>query len=96
MPIGTIQIKSPTKRYSFAIRDEYNSYEEYLESDQWEDVKQRFIESELNEHACSICGISEEKAKLYLHHKTYKRIGCECLEDLMLLCKPCHDKLHGY
>lgn len=33
--------------------------------------------------------------QLHVHHKTYARFGHENLEDLITLCKECHDKEHS-
>lgn len=30
-----------------------------------------------------------------LHHRTYERLGHEAYEDLIPMCRRCHDLLHG-
>jgi hypothetical protein len=31
---------------------------------------------------------------LHVHHRTYERLGEECLEDVEILCREYHDKIH--
>ena len=47
----------------------------------------------LNEvgHKCESCGFRYE---LNVHHRYYKTFGNEDLEDLVVLCKRCHNDLH--
>lgn len=33
---------------------------------------------------------------LNLHHKTYKRLGCERPEDVVLICERCHSRVHRW
>lgn len=67
------------------------TYEQYLASDHWQDVRRRFWASGLHNHACYVCG---HRGKLEVHHASYKRIGREKLNDLRLLCRNCHQKVH--
>ena len=41
-----------------------------------------------------VCHSCEEAKPLSLHHKTYKRMGKEKLNDLVLLCQNCHSLAH--
>jgi hypothetical protein len=68
----------------------FSRYEEYLESDHWQDVRRRYRASG-RPWVCR-CG-ARPKA---LHHRTYERLGAELLDDLEPICPPCHRKLHGY
>lgn len=63
-------------------------YNEYLESPNWKEKRERVLERDGN---LCICG---EQA-IYAHHKTYKNVGQEQLSDLVTLCKNCHDGYHG-
>lgn len=67
------------------------TYKEYLQSEHWYDVRNRFYKSKLCKNRCEACG---NRDNLNLHHKTYKRIGQEWLNDLVLLCHSCHKSLH--
>jgi hypothetical protein len=66
----------------------YANYEEYLKSDHWQDIRRRWRET--YGYRCP-CGST---LFLHLHHKTYKRLGKEELEDLIYLCRSCHHKEH--
>jgi len=69
-----------------------NSYKNYLNSEHWKDVKYRFNKSKLNKKCCYAC---KNKENLNLHHKTYKRLGHEKLNDLIYLCQSCHNIVHN-
>ena len=66
-------------------------YKKYLNSKHWLDVRKRYKESKLNKGCCYCC---KRKNNLNLHHKTYKRVGKENIDDLMFLCQECHTKEH--
>lgn len=68
-----------------------HTYREYLQSNHWKKVKQRFWKSKLTK-SCACCGT---KTNLDLHHLTYKRIGCEKLNDFKLICRSCHNDTHA-
>lgn len=67
-------------------------YNEYLKSEHWKNTKTRFRKSKLKKH-CAVCGTKNE---LNLHHKTYKRLHKENLNDLIFLCKSCHYDVHKF
>ncbi|HGM3811594.1 HNH endonuclease signature motif containing protein [Clostridioides difficile] len=66
----------------------YN-YKEYQKTKHWESLKNEFYFS--NECKCVLC---DSVKKVSLHHKTYRRIGAEELDDLIPLCNSCHYKVH--
>jgi hypothetical protein len=66
------------------------TYNQYLQSDHWKNVKYRYWKSGLIK-CCGVCGAKEN---LDLHHKSYKRIGNERLSDLIPLCRTHHYELH--
>ena len=74
------------------LRKERITYQQYLQSDHWQDVRKRYWKSKLHDGSCWACG--EKNKPLQLHHKTYKRIGKERLNDLILLCGMCHKDVH--
>ena len=41
---------------------------------------------------CETCGSGD---KLHVHHKHYRTLGRETPNDVALLCKACHEKVHG-
>ena len=67
----------------------YRTYGEYLVSDLFYSVKERFRASNLPQ-SCRVC----HAPNVDLHHKTYARLGNEKLDDLIPLCRDHHDELH--
>ncbi len=67
------------------------TYRQYLESDHWKQLRSRFWASKLHKRRCVVCGAC---APLEVHHRSYRRIGQERLNDLMLLCRNCHKATH--
>lgn len=64
------------------------TYDEYLKSDHWKNIKRKYIN--IKGDKCRICNnIGQE-----LHHLTYKSLGNERVDDLMLLCSLCHENVH--
>lgn len=78
----------PLRKY---LRANGITYQEYLDSPHWKDIRKRFWASKLHDNKCGICG---NKEALQVHHKTYQRIGNEKLHDFELLCGKCHKGLH--
>ena len=65
-------------------------YEDYLETPEWQVT--RDLAKERVGFRCEKCGSDNY---LHVHHLSYKRRGEELPEDLEVLCKACHEKLHG-
>ena len=67
-----------------------SEYVDYLKSDDWRERRKELMEEA--EKLCSKCG---EKAT-QLHHLNYDNLGEEELdEDVIAVCKDCHDEIHG-
>jgi len=66
----------------------YDSYNEYLGSQHWLDIRKKMIEK-LGEE-CEVKGCKEKKG-LQIHHLHYQTIGTESFRDLVMLC-PKHHK----
>lgn len=66
-------------------------YEEYISSKEWKE-KRKKVASERN-FICEMCK-KQVGNKFHVHHMTYKNFMNEEDEDLMLLCKECHEKIH--
>jgi len=64
----------------------YNSYQEYLQSPHWQEVRKRALERA--GHRCSVCS---RKSDLNVHHNTYENLGRERDEDVTVLCRECHE-----
>ena len=75
-------------------RDEkFEDYSKYLShSKHWRAIKTKFRNSCKPDIKCETCGSTY---RLVVHHKTYERVGNEQLEDLSMLCRACHLKVHG-
>lgn len=67
-------------------------YNNYLRSIYWLAVKRKVLLRD--RFTCQDCG---KKRLLQVHHLTYEHLGKEMahLEDLVTLCKPCHEARHG-
>lgn len=72
----------------------YKSYQEYLSSAHWREIRKRYWASKLNPNKwCAGC--RRKDVPLQLHHRTYKRIGNERLTDLVAVCGTCHLAIHA-
>lgn len=65
-------------------------YQRYLASREWAVLKEQV--KERNEGWCEHCHAAKHQDT---HHLTYERIGNEQLDDLMGLCRPCHEWVSG-
>ncbi len=66
----------------------YSSYSTYLGSPAWRDVKRRY--AEVCPMVC-MCGDTATQ----IHHTTYERVGRERIDDLVALCRACHQHAHA-
>lgn len=66
-------------------------YKRYISSLKWKNFKQDIIDE--RGASCEEC--RKPCDKLDLHHKTYDRLFNEGREDVVLLCRSCHEKVHG-
>ena len=65
-------------------------YRTYLQSEAWQH-KRRWVLFR-DGRQCQHCG---SRTQLEVHHRHYRNLGCEKLEDLITLCKTCHQQQHG-
>ena len=65
-------------------------YSSYIRSNDWR--KKRKYAIHVAEHQCEKCG--KINVPLQVHHKHYKTLYNERLEDVEVLCKPCHQSAH--
>lgn len=68
----------------------FDSYGAYLASPHWKGLRAKYRQSGRPQR-CSVC----RSHRFQLHHLTYERLGAELLDDLVPLCRWCHDKTHG-
>jgi hypothetical protein len=65
------------------------NYQDYLSSLKWNRRKHAFYRT--NEKICAACA---SETRLLVHHLSYKHLGHEPDDDLVILCWPCHEELH--
>lgn len=67
-------------------------YKEYLETPEWK--QRRLLKVKSAGYRCQVCN---SDGSLEVHHRTYERRGAERMEDLTVLCHPCHElfSMHG-
>lgn len=83
------------------VKNTRTTTREYLFSEHWKQLTKSFSS---NLEICEICGTPHWhkkkdgtwKANRYFvwHHKHYRTVGNESREDLMRICKRCHDECH--
>lgn len=64
-------------------------YRQYIESDAWKRKRERRLIHD--GYRCKLCGSAKN---LQVHHVTYERLGFEQMDDLVTLCKDCHESVH--
>jgi hypothetical protein len=66
-------------------------YRDYLDSPEWKE--KRLNAMTVSGNRCEACGSAQE---MQVHHLTYARIFKEPLEDLMPLCRRCHEGIEEH
>jgi 5-methylcytosine-specific restriction endonuclease McrA len=64
------------------------AYRAYITSPEWR--KKRWLRLNHDRHRCRTCWQTEQ---LEVHHCTYERFGDERVDDLITLCRPCHEAI---
>lgn len=62
----------------------------YLQSAEWQALRNQVLLRD--HHTCCKCGLSP--SSLDIHHIRYDHLGKEPLEDLVSLCRKCHQEVH--
>lgn len=75
--------------------DRARDYYDYLKTPIWKYISG--IIKLIANYTCEECGKQFHPIRLNVHHKTYEHLGSELnhLDDLAVLCKVCHMKVHG-
>jgi hypothetical protein len=78
-----------------------DEYDKYLETPHWKAFQKRAFEEQrqrLGHYRCEHCPPDAPRSKepLHVHHRTYERLGDELLEDVVIICRDCHIKIHGH
>jgi hypothetical protein len=66
-------------------------YRDYLSTPEWKLKRELYYEHPGTDR-CALCN---RTGFLDLHHRTYERIGEEAFEDLIALCRICHERHHA-
>lgn len=64
-------------------------YRAYLRTEHWQQVRSDALKRA--EHRCQLCSREDS---LQVHHRDYKRRGCERNADVFVLCAVCHEEFH--
>ncbi len=67
-------------------------YKEYCLSERWQKMRTHWFN--WWKCRCAICNEHQDDTTMDLHHRTYERIGKEEFQDLIPLCRRCHDLYH--
>ena len=81
---GKTKSRRSGKRAAFV-----GTYREYIRSNQWKRIRRLAIKHYGGR--CSVCGA---KDRLEVHHRHYKTLFRERMEDLSVLCNGCHRNEH--
>lgn len=65
-------------------------YSDYLQTDHWQDKRKSALYRA--KYRCQLC--DDGDTVLDVHHRTYRRLGCEHVSDLIVLCRECHQIFH--
>jgi len=85
----TLLIKKPWNILSYYTSSSwYDCYKEYLQTTNWTAIRKTTLLRDNDK--CVICN----KKAQQVHHLTYDNVGFEKQEDLISVCKPCHEEIH--
>lgn len=63
-------------------------YLQYLATEHWRDVRAQTLR---RQKTCAVC---DSEGPLECHHRSYRLLGAEWSEDLLVLCSECHRTFH--
>lgn len=67
-----------------------DAYLKYIRSPEWRVKAKACLDA-----AGSLCQQCKERRATQAHHLTYERLFDELPTDLLAVCKPCHEIIHG-
>ena len=76
-------------RHLLFVRDSPSDYQLYLRTKHWQQVRAAALLR--YDNRCAVCNSPDQPD---VHHRTYERRGCERPEDVIVLCRGCHDLFH--
>ena len=65
-------------------------YKEYLLTEHWREIRESALKRA--GYRCFLCSKGES---LHVHHRTYENLGEESPDDVIVLCRDCHEKHHN-
>lgn len=77
------------ENYYHLIFIKNRDYKNYLKTNHWKEKRKKVLKNA--KFKCQLCSKTDN---LHVHHNTYKNIGNEKKEDLIVLCEGCHKKFH--
>ena len=86
----SLPLDDQPSRTDAIVRLKAMRYADYLKSDHWQSMRR--VAMSRASGRCQLCNTKSER--LHVYHRTYIRRGCEWPEDLVVLCKTCHDIFH--
>lgn len=66
-------------------------YRAYLRSSHWKTVRRDALRRAGNK--CQLCS---SRIRLEVHHNSYEHLWDETEQDVVVLCRRCHAKFHGF
>lgn len=78
------------------LRELECSYADYLRGNHWQAFRAAWVprRTRNGRAVCEFCLAGH--LRLDLHHRTYKRLGRERLNDVVLICSDCHGRVHRW
>lgn len=65
-------------------------YREYINSDKWREKRNKIIR-----RAGAVCEMCGSHRNIQVHHLSYDRLGFEHDNDLLCVCRKCHENIHS-
>jgi hypothetical protein len=65
-------------------------YAQYLQTEHWKELRSLALKKAF--YRCQLCNA---QGLMDVHHRTYERRGEEYIRDVIVLCRPCHEKHHN-
>lgn len=80
----------PAKIQSFE-----EQHRNYIKSKQWQKLKQLYRSDKNRKQECWRCNVTEIEKPHDFHHIHYRTFKCETLDDIIPLCRDCHNHIHN-
>lgn len=71
------------------LTEKQRYYRDYLQSNHWKETRARALQRA--NYKCEKCSYTEQ---LQVHHLNYNNLWHEHDEDLLVVCRKCHAKIH--